>query len=103
MTPKQFKPGWPGLQYSLIPGKPDCQNCRNTGYEVSHGAPRNTRTGLPRMDYPCGLCGRDPIKFLHEQVIRKTAHLCEVCGRANSDHVNGQICPECMENFKTHR
>jgi hypothetical protein len=69
-TPK-FTPGWPGMRYDVIPGKPDCWECRNTGYVIMHGAP--WRRGVPRFDYPCE-CGRDPIQHLHDECVRKTAN-----------------------------
>lgn len=68
-TKDQFTPGWPGMKYDVIPAHSDCDTCRNTGYVISHGRPRDSRTGAPRFDYPCE-CGRDPIKFLHEQCLR---------------------------------
>lgn len=67
-----FTPGWPGMKYDVIPGREDCETCRNTGYVIMHGAPRDGRTGMPRFDYPCE-CGRDPIKFLHDECVRKTS------------------------------
>lgn len=72
MSKIPFTPGWPGMIYDVIPGKVDCPTCRNTGYRIMHGAPRNGRTGQPRYDYPCE-CGRDPIQFLHDECVRKTA------------------------------
>lgn len=68
---KTFKPGWPGRIYDIIPG-PDCRNCRNTGWEVMHSAGIESRTGLPRMTYPCGYCGRNPSKFLDDLITRNT-------------------------------
>lgn len=69
-----FTPGWPGMIYDVIPSREDCEKCRNTGYRIMHGAPRDGRTGAPRFDYPCE-CGRDPIKFLHDECVRKTSLL----------------------------
>lgn len=67
----KFTPGWPGMRFDVIPGKEDCETCRNTGWTIVHGAPRR-RDGQPRFDYPCD-CGRDPIKWLHDECVRKTA------------------------------
>ncbi len=79
------------MRYDVIPGKADCHECRNTGYVVMHGAPRDGRTGMPRFDYPCE-CGRDPIKFLHEQCVRKTT-LAPYCQHKERD-LDG-CCKEC--------
>lgn len=67
-----FEPGWKGMCYEVIPGQKDCEACRNTGYRIMHGAPRDGRTGMPRFDYPCE-CGRNPIEHLRAEVIRKTS------------------------------
>jgi hypothetical protein len=63
---------WTARGYTTIPG-PECRSCHNTGYTIMHGAPRSGRTGLPTMNNYCSDCGRDPIQFLHDEVIRKTS------------------------------
>lgn len=68
-----FTPGWPGMRFDVIPGKEDCRACRNTGYVIMHGAPRR-RNNVPHFDHPCE-CGRDPIKWLHDECVRKTTLL----------------------------
>jgi len=73
--PTEPKYPWPGLIHEAIPGRANCTRCRNTGYYVRLGMPIYSSKGLPVLDFGCPDCGRDPIKFTREQVIRKTANL----------------------------